>query len=729
MPNQTSNQSDMRADGHWMRVYLSPLIGTLVWSGTISSTPAAANALNLAVTGTSGAHTAVKRGMRVVIKTPSGGTKGTLTVRHAGTLSSGNLPAREFSRGHIEVEAGDTFEVWNDFQLVDRLVAANEAFDPDGEVYTDQNSLLAPVGTSGGPWAGWVDEGETFATVPLTGAAYIVDEDSADTVTYVTTLPSGCSFAAGSTNTDASPTIEADVGYHVIERTFTDASNSKSETQYVLIIVHDADNPPYDLPDELTVAGERGRGFGLNGVRLFENAALADLPDRAPVIVWCDERIGGAAQSIGMKAAGRSHILCVGYLRRDTGKIDGKGNELRFDIIAPLQRLSELPGFSKVMMREASPDTWSEVEGLSVKRAIIQLLRHYTNALQLWDVTFDGFSDTAYSTFFLQKQVPFEQVRELADARDGSLSADASGRLELQQLLEFTPLGDRAGVTETITLGLDDILIDPAEGLHVEIVRDHERPVEIFRTRGFTAGTDITQNTPLFGKWAASPGTGTSSSTVERMIADDATSFLARTALRGAWEDRIYTNADGEQFHAPEVKVTLPGSYRGIFQFYREYVRLDLDETTNPRGIDLREFLFIVTTVEVQVRQGTARVVLTLRAATYAEGGVEDPAEALVSSLPDLPYIDVPSVQLPGDDFILGSGTHNLGFIDSNGYLYLADTRPTLPVWSRVSLAGLGMAGTAVMYIVDAFDFANGAHHVNESIQGDEHRIRQPRAQ
>ena len=76
--------------------------------------------------------------------------------------------------------------------------------------------------------------------------------------------------------------------------------------------------------------------------------------------------------------------------------------------------------------------------------------------------------------------------------------------------------------------------------------------------------------------------------------------------------------------------------------------------------------------------------------------------------LPNRRTPNPPPTYDPTDDFLLGSTTYNLGFISDDGYLYLGDTRPTSPVWSRYSLAGLGVSGTPVMPIIDACNFANG---------------------
>jgi len=709
MPSQAANAAALRADGHQLQVYLSALVDTAapVLVGSVSATPSATSALNIAYTTSSGSSSNVRRGMRIVIETAGGAYKGTLSVRFAGTISSTNLPAREFSEGHVQVVSGDVLKVYNDFVLTDRLVAAVETFDPDYETYSDQNGTVKPVATSGGAWAGFVDSGQTYATIALYGAeAYTMDEDSGGSVTHVWTLPSGVAFAPASSSTDVSPTVRANVGYYVIQHDVTDSTNSKSEVSYVPISVHDADHLPYDITLEAPISGEPSRGFSISPT-VYENADLASLPDLCPVILWGREQINGTLQSFGHKVSGRSHILCVGYLRRDRTDLDSTGaGPVRFEVLSPLARLFELPGFSKVMDRVAAPTAWDEIEGLTVKRGIVQLLRYYTNAPQLFDVVFDGFSDANYPALYLQKKTPGDQVAELVDSRAARLAADQTGRMEVQQRLDLTPLADRAAVTVTFTLTADDCI-------SLEIERDEVRPVETHHSRGYTAGTTTADTQTVFAKWAGSPGSGSSSPVTERLIVDGITHLYEQAPMRGAVEDRVYFDANGKQYHAPRVTVTLPGSYWGLFRFYREYVVLDFDETTNERGIDLSLFLFMPVSAELDVSGGTGRVKVVFQAATYATGAVDDTPVGETSSPYNFPVLGIPGTVLPGVNAGSGLGvnTGTLAVFDStNSKVHISTNFDRLAAGGTPDFTGytLSLTGTLAAFVFLAGTSVNG---------------------
>ena len=718
MPSQAANAAALRADGHRMQVYLSAMVDTAnpVLVGALSATPSAASALNLAYTTSSGNSANVLRGMRVVIETAGGVYKGTLSVRFAGTISSTNLPVREFSEGHVQAVSGDVLKVYNDFLLTDRLVAATETFDPDYETYVAQNGTVKPIPTSGGHWAGFTDSGQTYATITLYGAeSYTIDEDSAGSVTHLWTLPTGVAFAPGSANTDASPTIRADVGYYVIQHDVTDSTNSASDVQYVAIRVHDTTHLPYDITLDAPVAGEPARGFGF-AVSLYENAELSTLPDLCPVILWARETINGTVQSFGAKVSGRSHILCVGYLRRDQFSMDSTGvTPVRFEVVSPLARLFELPGFSKVMDRVASPAGWSEVEALTVKRGIVLLLRYYTNAPQLFDLVFDGFDDANYPALYLQKKTPGDQVSELVDSRGARLAADHSGRMEVQQRLDLTPIADRAAVTTTFTLTADDCL-------QVDVEREHVRPIETHHTRGYTAGTTTAEALTVFAKWAASPGSGASSPVTERLIVDSVPDLYEQAAMRGAAEDRVYFDANGLQYHAPRVTVTLPGGYWGLFRFYREYVVLDLDETTNGRGIDLSLFKFIPISAELDLSGGTGRVKVVLQAATYAEGAADDTPAGEANSPYDFPVLNFPGTNTPGVNTGSGLGinTGTLAVFDgTNGKVHISTNFDRLIAGGTPDFTGytLSLTGTLSSFVFIAGSSVDGIVATTEQVR------------
>lgn len=701
MPSQAANLTALRADGHQRNTYLSVMTGTAVLTATVSATPSNPDD-DIAITIVSGSAASVKVGMRVVIETSGGAYKGTLHVRAAGTISSTNIPVREFSQAFVKVASGDTLIVYDDWYITDKLTSATSTFAPDNIAYTDQGSNPPPVVCSGGWWAGWLGSGGTVA-IPFTGdTSYNLDPDTADTLTHSWST-SGGTF---DNSAIANPTLTiAAAGKYLVTHTVT-AANSKSRTQYIRIRVHDENDPPYEIVMPAPPTGDAELGWTC-GVQLYEDASLDDIPDGAPVVVWIKEMINATTQSFGAAASGRSHIKCAGYLRRDTSAyVSSDGVHLvTFDIVSPLARLSELPGFSKAILYEASPDAWNEIKSLTVKRAMAQIVAFYTNLIEAgFDFIFDAsFPDKTYSGFYLQKTTPIEQLRELADAVDSVIRCDRTGRLIVQRFLPYVPLASRGATTVTLALTTADLI-------EYDMTREHYRPTETFRCRGFTAGSSTSSNAPVFARWTgAAPGMGAQSDTAERLIVDSISDLYTRTGLRGAWNDKVYIDSDGVQRHAPSMTVRLPGSY-DVFDFYHEYVEVDF--SGNLRGVDPGDFLWFVESVSYENNEGTGATVLRLQAATAGEAGVDDPQpDEQDNNLPDftlsdllwdfLPFEPIPAPTTP-------VATKQIATFGAAGYLVRTNNfdNPSAsggPTWEQLSLGTLGTSGTYKSFTVDPF--------------------------
>src|SRR5690606_6993427 len=361
--------------------------------------------------------------------------------------------------------------------------------------------------------------------------------------------------------------IAADAGEYLIEHTVTDDDNSKSTTQYVPMIVHDDENPPYEVVvEDISGTEETGHTFL---IRVFDDALLTDIPDGAFCILWKEEYINGVRQSFGVKSPGRSHILGVGYIRREEGSFDGESGveELRFEVISPLARLDELLGYSKVMTNTASPDSWMEMKTLSVERAFRQIVQFYTNLVEAgFDlVTDSNFSDALYPEFYLQESTPLAQIRELVHGRKARFVCDRTGRFSVHTRPELLAVSSRASATKTITLDSNDII-------DWRYTREHWRSLSLITVMGFTAGHS--GNAAIFSRWPGhAPNVGNRKETVERQIESSQAALNQSAGQWGASSDGIYQDENGVMQMALDLELTLPGSYH-VADFYDEYVAI-----------------------------------------------------------------------------------------------------------------------------------------------------------
>lgn len=643
MPDLSANRPTIRTDGHSIDLYFTPLIGVQIWTGTVASTPTFP-ANSLAITGGSGTIADVMRGMRVTIETSGGLFKGETHVRAAGTISATLIPIRETSKGTINIAAGDVIRVYNAIYLQDKLVSADASFSPDNLAYSAQNSTVPPIAISGGHFAAFVDSGQAYATIVFAGSeSYTVDADSGGTVSHSWVF----NTATGTTtSTSASPSFTFPVGYHIGSHTVTDSSNSAPWTQFIMGQVYDANTLPYEcVVNGIEAAPDAGWS---SSVQLFANATLTDIPDRCMGIVWSQETYAGTVQSFGNVIPSRSHIKMLGYVSRDNNRFDPVNSTLVFDLISPLARLAQLPGYSKVMLNTASPDKWREIDDLSVKRAVIVLLRYYTNLTEIYDFLYDA--DTyAFPRFYLQKNTPLAQVNELADGVDARFVTNRTGRFMVQKRQELTVLSDRAALTTTLTLTTEDIA-------DYDFSRDHFRVVEQLELRGFIAHQ--TDPTPIFARWPGlGPGQGTQASVTERIIAASQADLNRRAGLRGAALDGVFIDSALEYRKTFDIRLTLRGAY-DVFDFYREWIALDIDGTTNLRGVDLRDTRFTFQGVSISYDHSTSTAVtdLTLRAETAAPAGVKySPTLPISSNTPDYtpPDLDIGFTPVPDATILL----------------------------------------------------------------------------
>lgn len=718
MPSQSSNLTALRTGNHVLRAYAAFYVPALAAAGTIT-----ANTVNpdsgLAVSFTTGSETDVERGFKIDFYTSAGAYKGSSRIAYSGVISSSNLPTREKSWGTVKVESGDLFNVMRFVPLSDRLVAATSGFEPDGETYTDQGENPPPVACSGGHVAQFVDSGQTYASITGAGSgSFTVDPDSGGSVTHVWTLPTGAgTFAPGSANTDANPVMRINVGKWLIKHAVTDSSNSKTTTQFVTYQVFDATTRPHEVIIS-AYSGTLEDAWSFD-IQVFENASLDDIPDGTLCVLFKQEFITGTQQSFGSPTSGRSHIIGVGYLRRDVTRNENGVETLTFSVISAMARLNELVGYSKVMTSEASPDAWSEMKTLTTKRAIIQIIQFYTNLIEAgYDVVFaSNYTNQLYPQFFLNEATPLTQIRELAYATDAEFACDRRGRFLVYTPHDLLPPADRSSTVVILQATAADVL-------SYEVTREHWRPVRLTRISGLSAGA--TGNVAAFAKWPGTPGEGNVQTSYERLIfdaTDPNTDAYERSGRWGARNDGWYVDADGVGHFAPKLTLTLQGGYDTVFDYYGEIFRFAKSLTL--REIALDDFDWILESINVEYIGGTARTTIQARAATNGNEGLDDtppPGEPVDPPDDDPPEYDTN----PGE---LGRGTANLAIFGSNGMMWLTGNfTAAVPAWTGTDLTALAnWAGTTLLdFTVDAFSprYTNTGTAVNGWIVTDTYILR-----
>jgi hypothetical protein len=707
--------SVVRANNSSLRGYLAVFRGAQVLEATLTANPTRESAVNLSISIVSGSISDVQRGYRVQVFAADGVTfKGETHVRWFGTLNGTNLPVREFSQSEFLFFTGDVVRVFAFIADADKLVEDTDQFDPDGQPVGTYNSAPAPLACSGGADAGFVDGYETdtvltYRTVITNGApSMVVDATSTPgNLSHLWTLPTGVAFAPGSSATDASPTLRVNVGEYTVYHDVTDNDNGQAWRQCVTYSVYDGvtrkpvsvimENPPSSTPEQ---------GWTCN-FRALDFLNLTDAPDGSFVVFFVRQRINGAWQSLG-GAPGRSAIKLAGYLSHDESDLTPQLQYQRFEVISPITRLSQLPGFSKLLIQSLTPNEWSRLGSLTTLRATIQLLRMYTWFLDgVHDLIISQFyANLPYPELWLQKESPRQQVDELADGCDARFVCWRSGLFFLGPQLPLLPVGTRASLTNVYTYYPRDVARMVLRRNHLDTVETLE-----LHATGASAAGNIATVPPVFSRAPGSPGQGAEFITIERVIATVATPQTdanARCGRRYAQRNGVDTSSvDGSKCRLIELDVEL----RDVYDF------LDFDDQIvrfanfrNPRGLDLTVFDWALARVTLDY--GSGKVIQTFTPLTDSPAGgtyvpPPDPLPPATVPYPPAPAIGTPT---PEDLYGLPSSIGDIALFDSgNSGYWTGEMRLAAPDWLFTDLTTAPTwNGTLVQFIQNAFLPADG---------------------
>lgn len=642
MPDLSSSASALRADGYQYRLYLSTPAETEVWRGSVTGT-ITEPALQLSVTTDSGTAGDVEADMEAEVF-DSGGTtsKGRVRVA-AGALSGGIIQIEEVSAGRIQIVATDKIAVYQSFRLRGKLVASSSDFEKDSRTaYTNQNEVVRPVAIAGGAWCGFVDDGGSTVDVAFDASnSYTVDSDSGGSKTYLWNFDGG-TIQSGST-TSATATVRFSAGTYWVKLTVTDSSNSAAQTIYTPVIVHARTGAT--APLELTVCTLQGAlATGWEATFSFaDDASRTTLPNGALVVIWAEEWHNGTKVSYGSNVSGRSHIKFVGYLIEDTPGVDanadGEGQrELPMRALSPVAMLAQLPGFSQVLEIATTPASWQEYKDLKVKAALIYLLRWHTTLLTTHDLLLNV-TDYDYPAFYITESAPNAQVQEIADATDAYVTGNRNGQVHIYTDPMSLGTTDRAALTTTFTLTADDIFA-------VRMRNTHRFTYSQIEGRGFTAATSVGASRPLL---SVAPGTAPAEApqrtVIERLIVTSQDDLNTRTGHRYARENWLY---DG-LLQPVDIELELLPSL-DIFDFRREWIKLTLASSYNPRGLSFSASRLHMDrcTITYNADDGSKTVLLTCQPETRgvaATTDVVEDGEGTIYEFPELPPLEV---DLPG---------------------------------------------------------------------------------
>lgn len=568
-----------------MHGYLSTITEVSVMEGTVTA-DAADQATTISFTLTSGAAASVMAGMEVIILTSGNSLKGRLRVADGGSTST-VLQVNEFSPGRVKVVTGDKLKVMRSFRLRDLLVAQT-TFNKDSRIaYSAQNSLIRPIANTGGLYVGGVSGG--IVSVPHFGSlSSTLDPDSPSTMTHLWDVKDG-TITVGTTTT-ADITAEYGAGSRVIDYTVTDPANGTSSKKYTLVRTHDDTDVPIPLTGRPRLSGNRRDGYSMTFVAAA-NCGIDELPDGALVVFWKDERRNTTTASYGSKVTGRSHIKFVGFLIRESIRIDVRLSTVTFEAVCPRQILRLMTGFSQVLEEIESPANWQQYKGLSVKQLVVYLLRWHTTALDIFDLIWNISTNYTYPRFFIQQSTPAAQVQEVLDAISARFAFDRTGRMEVNKLLARSTTAERSAATTTLTLATADI-VPP-----LDVNTEHRYTLAQLEGKGFTTGAQPLKSVAP----GEAPAEAAEYAAIERLIVADQDELNRVTGHAFAERNSLY---DGQP--VPKgMPFKLPPGYDVWDIAYEEWIGLPSITALNDRARAFLSSRGIVDRVEVSYDETT----------------------------------------------------------------------------------------------------------------------------
>ena len=667
-----------------------------------------------------GAYTDIKEGMTVIVYNGNSSTvKGYLRVATGGA-SSTVLQVNEFSQAYLNLADNDKFAVLDHYLMWDLLVAANAALDKDSRVtYSAQLDDMNPVANGGGAWAGDLDSGAAVATIEFDWTtSFPVDPDNSSGLTYSVDVGDG-NITVGSTTTSTC-TVEFPAGFRHVELTVTDADSSATHVKQIPVYVDDpASRTSLSVATE-TLESAMGTYFWrvVFSCPLGSEASLTNIPDGSFIIIWESEHYGATNASYGSSTpTDRSHIKFCGYLVRDTIRIEPESDTVTFEAVGPLGVLEMVGALPQLLVSDATPANWQEIETLTLRRALWYVVYWHSTALRYFDFIWPSIpAALTYQRLAIQDTSSIAgQLRDIGDSAAWDVVCDRQGVIRFLKKPPQLTVAERAtrGTTYNVTV---------ADLLSLDFTREHQFMTKLVTGEGITSGGD-----PVFSKAPGNaPGPGTSSETLSRQVVADQDEMNQRTGDHLAWLNGTYYNSSTKQnsLVPKSARFQMPDKYDWADPAHREFYTLTLAASLNKRGVAFTTSTLWTlegVTITYDPETGTKQIDWQMRPETKGLPGTTfvPPSEGL-TGIPALPEFDLQfpdlgdfSFEFPGFDIGLNPAIGTIAAFNIDGNVYFTTAAADFstpsasggPQWTSVDLTGLAtpLAGTLRDFVVDAY--------------------------
>lgn len=310
--------------------------------------------------------------------------------------------------------------------------------------FTNQHSVCDPVPVLGPHAVAWLEDGE--ASVQFDAGPSWVIGSSISAYAWSVSPAAGISI---SNPASATPTFTISQPGTYRVRCLVTAANGASFAGYRYIFAFDDEHPAFSEFGLKSCLGDDETG-GWN----FKVATLTQALQPGQLVILFERAMyGNQAGSVGT-IAGRENILATGWVSGfDDKENDPEQDGYTFDIQGAHWWLKQMPVFPfGLELKNGTPASWTEMQGLTVDKALWHLLHWRSTATAIMDVVLTG--DTRYAReLSAVAGTLWEQIETLAKA---SIIAqpfvNQFGQLFVKIPLNLTPVASRAGVPNILDI-------------------------------------------------------------------------------------------------------------------------------------------------------------------------------------------------------------------------------------------------------------------------------------
>jgi len=386
-PIRAASSGDLvnfRTDNQGVKLGLAILAPATIYTARINQTLSAYDCLiEIIYDGGSGTLANVLPGMTMYIGSSAGARdKGTVRIRKAPTATKFYIG----KTSDILFANGDYLTVVNDFELWQKDISrAGNIIKMDSEIIFANRGGSCIIRAA--PMVAVIKlvEGVATFTPPSPALSACYDGATISSWLYVATGAASSSNMTSGTGT-ASWTYES-AGQYRWSLTVTD-SIGRTTTTYRWVFV---DPTSLDFVLSSNPTSDVSSGGWSFGITMFDNATIANVVDRALVVLYADaEYFDGLPVTIG-KLTGYENIICVGWIDGESIVKDSQQGQVTFEVHGAAHWLDKIRASAiAISNTNGTPAKWTQVKDLDADKALAHILSWTSTLPMIMDCFFSG---------------------------------------------------------------------------------------------------------------------------------------------------------------------------------------------------------------------------------------------------------------------------------------------------------------------------------------------------